>query len=94
MRHLSLLAAAVAIAAPVAAKDHPAAETKQAVAAALADPARADQAADDARRKAAEVIAFSGVGAGDTVVDFFPGSGDGRGPTTMLHFDRRGVQDA
>lgn len=42
---------------------------------ALADPARADQQGDDARRKAAEVLAFSGVKPGDTVVDFLPGSG-------------------
>lgn len=45
------------------------------VAAALADPARADKAADDARRHAAEVIAFTGAGPGSTVVDFFPGQG-------------------
>lgn len=42
---------------------------------ALADPARADQAQDDARRKAAESIAFSGVKPGWTVIDYFPGAG-------------------
>ncbi|RDE05005.1 methyltransferase [Sphingomonas aracearum] len=42
---------------------------------ALAAPARADQAADDARRQAAAVLAFSGVKPGDTVVDFLPGGG-------------------
>ncbi|MBY0582421.1 MAG: methyltransferase [Sphingomonas sp.] len=52
---------------------HPA--TAKQVAAALADPARADQAADDARRHAAEVVAFMGAGPGSTVVDFFPGRG-------------------
>jgi len=57
------------------AKDHPAAETKAAVTAALADPARADQAVDDARRKAAETLIFAGVGPGDTVIDYIPGRG-------------------
>ena len=45
-----------------------------AVTRALADPARADQHGDDAKRKAAEVLAFSGVKPGDTVVDFLPGA--------------------
>lgn len=49
--------------------------TEAQIAKALADPARADQASDDARRKAAEVLAFSGVKPGDRVVDFLPGSG-------------------
>jgi predicted methyltransferase len=57
------------------AKDHPAAEIKKAVTAALADPSRADQAVDDARRKAAETLIFSGVGPGDTVIDYIPGKG-------------------
>lgn len=64
-----------AVAAVAGAKTHSAAENQKAIAAALANPARADQAGDDARRKAAEVLAFSGVGPGDTVVDFFPGAG-------------------
>ncbi|MGL4314879.1 MAG: class I SAM-dependent methyltransferase [Sphingomonas sp.] len=50
---------------------HPA-SAKQ-VAAALADPARADQASDDARRHAADVVAFAGVGPGSKVVDLLPG---------------------
>ena len=54
---------------------HPVAETQAAVAAALADPARADQAGDDERRQAAAVLAFSGVGPGDSVIDFLPGQG-------------------
>jgi predicted methyltransferase len=57
------------------AKEHKPAETKAAVTAALADPARADQAVDDARRKALESIVFSGVGPGDTVIDYIPGKG-------------------
>ena len=42
---------------------------------ALADPARADQQGDDARRKAAEVVAFSGLKPGNVVVDYLPGAG-------------------
>lgn len=69
-------AAIVALIATAAvAKDHPAAETRAAVTAALADPARTDQAVDDARRKAAETLIFSGVGPGDTVIDYLPGRG-------------------
>ena len=45
------------------------------VAKAVADPARAQDAANDARRKAAEVVAFSGVKPGDRVVDLIPGGG-------------------
>ncbi|TXC72109.1 class I SAM-dependent methyltransferase [Sphingomonas ginsenosidivorax] len=45
-----------------------------AVTKALAAPARADAQGDDAKRKAAEVLAFSGVKPGDTVVDFLPGA--------------------
>lgn len=43
--------------------------------AALADPARADQAGDDERRQAAAVLAFAGVKPGDAVVDYLPGQG-------------------
>lgn len=56
-------------------RQHPTAETKKAVAAALADPARADQAGDDARRKPAEVLAFAGIGPRDRVIDVLPGAG-------------------
>ncbi|WP_395396741.1 methyltransferase [Novosphingobium sp. BL-8A] len=52
-----------------------AATSTPAIERALADPSRADQKGDDARRKAAEVLAFSEVKSGDKVVDFFPGSG-------------------
>lgn len=52
---------------------HPA--SPQQIAAALANPARADQAADDARRKAAETIAFTTAGPGSVVIDFLPGRG-------------------
>jgi predicted methyltransferase len=43
--------------------------------AALGDPARAKDVAADARRHPAELVAFAGVKAGDTVVDLIPGSG-------------------
>lgn len=46
-----------------------------AIRAALADPARADQAGDDERRQAAAVLAFAGVKPGDVVVDYLPGQG-------------------
>ena len=46
-----------------------------AVTSALADPARADQSGDDARRQAAAVLAYSGVKPGDVVIDYLPGAG-------------------
>ena len=51
------------------------AQSSPTVSRALADPARADQAGDDARRQAAPVVAFSGAKPGDRVIDFLPGSG-------------------
>ena len=45
------------------------------VTAAIDDPARAADKADDARRKMAAVMAFTGVKPGDTVVELSPGSG-------------------
>ena len=45
------------------------------VAAAVADPARADDAKDDERRHIAEIVAFSEVKPGDTVLELVPGSG-------------------
>src|SRR5580692_11115330 len=41
----------------------------------LSDPARGKDSAADARRHPAELAAFTGVKAGDTVVDLIPGSG-------------------
>jgi predicted methyltransferase len=46
-----------------------------AIARAIADPARVDQQPDDDRRKAAAVLAFSGVKPGNVVVDYLPGAG-------------------
>jgi predicted methyltransferase len=45
------------------------------VAAAVADPARAGDRRHDARRKVAELVAFSGAKPGDRVLDLIPGSG-------------------
>ena len=42
---------------------------------AVADPARGDDAKNDARRKVAELVAFSGVKPGDSVLELIPGSG-------------------
>jgi len=60
------LPAAATIAAPA---------TPAYVTAALNDPARKDDAANDARRHPAEVMAFTGVKPGDSVVELAPGSG-------------------
>ena len=46
-----------------------------AVAAALADPERAMHRAADARRHPGEIVAFTGVGPGDKVLDLIPGDG-------------------
>ena len=73
MRLVLALAATAAIAVPtvIVAKS----SVSPAITKALADPARADQAGDDARRHAAEALAFSGVKPGWQVVDFIPGGG-------------------
>ena len=76
MRRFRLVLASVALV-PLAsvgstlAAQSPATRVEQA----LANPARSDQQVDDARRKAAEVLTFSGVKSGDIVIDYLPGSG-------------------
>ena len=72
MRWSMVLAAGAALAVPAAIVAKQA--VSPAITKALANPARADQAGDDARRHAAEVIAFSGAKAGSTVVDIIPGA--------------------
>lgn len=72
MRGLTMMLAAATLAAPVAVVAKMA--VSPTIAKALADPARADQSGDDARRHAAEVIAFSGLKPGQTVVDIIPGA--------------------
>lgn len=69
-----IVSVAVIAASPLAAQQA-SAPVPAGVAAALADPARADQQGDDVRRQAAAVVAFSGAKAGDVVVDFLPGAG-------------------
>ncbi len=70
------LVSATFLAASLAVTHLAAAQTPaDAVTKALANPARADQRDDDARRKAEQVLVFSGVKPGDTVIDFVPGSG-------------------
>ncbi|THD36029.1 MAG: methyltransferase [Sphingomonas sp.] len=73
MRLTMILAASAALAVPAAITAKQA--VSPAITKALADPARADQTSDDARRHAAEVMAFAGVKPGQTVVDFLPGKG-------------------
>ncbi|MBF5041663.1 class I SAM-dependent methyltransferase [Aggregicoccus sp. 17bor-14] len=46
-----------------------------AIAKAAKDPARAEDAKNDARRKGPELLAFSGVKPGDTVLELIPGGG-------------------
>ncbi len=72
MKSILFAAAGAALFATVAVA---ATAVKPYVAAAVADPGRADDKADDARRHIAEVISFSGVKPGDKVVDLIPGSG-------------------
>ena len=69
-----LLAAAIAASAATLALASPAAINPK-VAAAVADAGRGADKDADARRHPAEVISFSGVKAGDKVVDLIPGSG-------------------
>ena len=74
MRFGMMLAAVAVVAVPMAVVAKGPA-ISPVVAKALADPARADQQGDDARRKAGEVLTFAGVKPGQLVVDFIPGGG-------------------
>src|SRR5690606_22551607 len=67
------LALGLAAAAPALAQEAP--EIPDYVAAAVADPARAEDAKDDARRHIAEIMAFSEVKPGDTVLELVPAGG-------------------
>ncbi|BCA63748.1 hypothetical protein HMP09_2982 [Sphingomonas sp. HMP9] len=66
---------AVAMAVATGATAAQAQKVSPAITIALADPARADQQGDDFRRKAADVLAFSGVRPGNVVIDYLPGEG-------------------
>ena len=73
---LALVAAAACVALFGAGAYAAAPGPSPAIAAALADPARpAEDKAKDEGRKAAEILAFSGVKAGDKVADVYPGGG-------------------
>lgn len=69
------LLAAIAIPALGATPEPPALAVPAYITAALANPARAADRKDDARRKAAAVMAFTGVKPGDSVLELVPGSG-------------------
>jgi len=66
----TIAAALLLAAAPAAAQTLPAN-----IAAAAADPARAAQAKDDARRHGPEILAYAGVPAGGNVIEIAPGGG-------------------
>jgi predicted methyltransferase len=74
----TVLAALIALALPLAASAQapkPAGATPANVAAAVKDPERKADAANDARRKGAELLAFAQVKPGQSVVDLIPGGG-------------------
>lgn len=73
MKWILPLAAGLVFSAAAFAQDAPA--VPDYVAAAVADPARAEDAKDDARRHIAELVAFTGVKPGDKVLELVPGSG-------------------
>ena len=75
IRHALFATVALVTAGGITAKIPRPATNAAVIATALADPARADQAGDDDRRMAAQVLALSGVKRGDVVVDFLPGAG-------------------
>ena len=75
----TVLAALIALALPLAASaataPKPGSATPPGIAAAVADPARKADAANDARRKGGELLAFAQVKSGQSVVDLIPGGG-------------------
>ena len=54
---------------------HDAPQVPAAVAAAISDPGRAEDAKNDERRHGADLVAFAGVKPGDTVLELVPGGG-------------------
>jgi Predicted methyltransferase len=77
--HLAVRAILIALIAPLAVAIAAAKETKSAppayITAAMNDPARKDDAANDERRKAAAVMAFAKIKPGEKVLELVPGSG-------------------
>ena len=72
---IPLIAAAFVLPLAVLASPAAAPATPAYVTAALNDPARKEDAADDARRHAADVVTFAGVKPGDSVLELVPGHG-------------------
>jgi len=76
MRTLSMAIALAALSLAGCKKAEPPRQFSQAALdQALADPARSDQRANDARRKPGPLIALAGVKPGDKVLDLIPGTG-------------------
>ena len=71
----SLAFAGLAVSAALAHPPHHANAVPAYVAAAVADPGRAEDAKIDSRRHGAELVAFAGVKPGDTVLELVPGGG-------------------
>lgn len=73
---LALLTALITLALPAAASaPAPTASPSAAIATALSDPARKADAANDERRKVADIIAFTEIRPGSRVLDLIPGGG-------------------
>ena len=71
----SLAVAGLVVSAAVAHPKHHAKAIPSYVAAAVADPGRAEDAKIDVRRHGAELVTFAGVKPGDTVLELVPGGG-------------------
>ncbi len=71
----TVLALVAPFAVSIAATKEPKGATPAYIAAAMNDPARKDDAANDERRKAAAVVAFTKVKPGEKVLELVPGSG-------------------
>src|SRR5690606_21964129 len=78
MKWIVPLAASLVFAGAAIAQDAPAASQPEIpgfITASLASPTRGDDVYEDGRREIAQIMAFSEVKAGDTVLDLVPGSG-------------------
>lgn len=71
--HVPAFALAVVFATAVSAAPAPTGKLPAYIAVAAADPSRAAQAADDARRHGPQIVAFSGLRPGGKVLDLIPG---------------------
>src|SRR6185312_8233989 len=76
MKWILPLAAGLTLASGIAAADMAKSDALPAyVTSAVADPGRAADSKDDSRRHVAEIVAFSGVKPGDSVLELVPGTG-------------------